>query len=231
MLRACRGEARCSLSLSLPLYLSLSSRGTEIDEESYHGGNERQRGERKIRSQAHGYTALLVNTMLRKHHGVVQRGHDVSILSSPRGPPWRVHEEHALSLSLSLSFLVSSPASGTFFLSSLAPLSLSGALLARSSRSPLRKSVQDVRERGTTHRASQITPLSESPDLLASAIHRATPPPLSFSERDSLPSVLYSYILRCVSAASSLSTHALARGSHRFSASVSSSFGPFVPFV
>lgn len=71
--------------------LALSPRAVEeIDKESYHKASrretekekERRRAEGKIRSQAHDYTALLVNTMLRKHHGAVQRGHDVSILSS-----------------------------------------------------------------------------------------------------------------------------------------------------
>lgn len=67
----------------------LAPRAVEkIDKESYHKASrretekEKEREEGKIRLQAHDYTALLVNTMLRKHHGAVQRGHDVSILSS-----------------------------------------------------------------------------------------------------------------------------------------------------
>lgn len=62
------------------------------DEESYHESQEHETkrdrekaGAREEKGKypaagAHGYTALLVNTMLRKHHGMVQRGHDVSIL-------------------------------------------------------------------------------------------------------------------------------------------------------
>lgn len=54
--------------------------------------------------------------------------------------------------------------------------------------------MQDVRERGTTHRASQITPLSESPDLLTSVYTVQRSHHRSLRESDSLPSVLYSYI-------------------------------------
>lgn len=184
--------------LSFSLSFSFSSRSGEIDEESYHGGNEKQRegeskrerGERKIRSQAHGYTALLVNTMLRKHHGVVQRGHDVSIPKLSSRPPWRVHGEHAL-LRLSLRL----------FLADRCRLSLlCGCTL---SCSPLRKSVQDVRERGTTHRASQITPLSESPDLLASVYTVQRSHHCSYGER--LPSFCPLFLYSVVSTSSSAS--------------------------
>lgn len=90
---------------------------------------EAPRGERKIRSQAHGYMALLVNTMLRKHHGAVQRGHDVSILSSPREASLEGPQ-------------------GTRCLcpSHRAPLLL--VVPALCSRSPLRKSVQNASRKG-----------------------------------------------------------------------------------
>lgn len=149
---------------------------------------EAQRGERKIRLQAHGYTALLVNTMLRKHHGAVQRGHDVSILSSPR--------EASLE----------GPRGTRCSPSSLSPRHLLPAALLPSRRSPLAalcsldraalfaKACRTLRERGTTHRASQITPLSKSPDLQASVYTVQRSHHCSLAER--LPSfcVLYSYI-------------------------------------
>lgn len=171
--RACRGEAWLCFSLPPRALESSTKRVITVRERERaprkqtrdRGG---KRGERKIRSQAHGYTALLVNTMLRKHHGAVQRGHDVSIpelssreasLEGPRGTR----------RSLSLSFLSPRPPGlHASFLSSLSPSFYRAVLRPIVLQPPFARPWQDVRERGTTHRASQITPLSKSPDLPAS---------------------------------------------------------------
>lgn len=150
---------------------------------------EAQRGERKIRSQAHGYTALLVNTMLRKHHGAVQRGHDVSILSSPReasleGPRGTRCPPPSLSPRPRLLPAALLPSRR----------SPSAALCSLDRAALFAKACRTLRERGTTHRASQITPLSKSPDLQASVYTVQRSHHCSLAER--LPSfcVLYSYI-------------------------------------
>lgn len=110
------------------------------------------------------------------------------------------------SLFLSLSFYSS------LFLAVLHPLPFDSPPWPRArisrSRSPLLKSVQDVRERGTTHRASQITPLSKSPDLLALwCTPCSVAPPLSLKELPSFslcPLFLYSVVSRGPVASSSL---------------------------
>lgn len=150
---------------------------------------EAQRGERKIRSQAHGYMALLVNTMLRKHHGAVQRGHDVSILSSSREASLEGPRGTRCPLSL-----LSSPSPSRYSSSSRrSPLA---ALCSPDRAAALfAKACRTLRERGTTHRASQITPLSKSPDLQASVYIVQRSHHTVHSLRDSLPSVsLYSVV-------------------------------------
>lgn len=149
---------------------------------------EAQRGERKIRSQAHGYMALLVNTMLRKHHGAVQRGHDVSILSSPReasleGPQGTRCPPPSLSSPLPSRRSSSSRRS---------PLA---ALCSPDRAALFAKACRTLRERGTTHRASQITPLSKSPDLQASVYTVQRSHHCSLAER--LPSFCV-LIFRCL---------------------------------
>lgn len=125
----------------------------------------------------------------------IQRGHDVSIPSSPRepsleGPRGTRCSPHPLLPDATIYF------PHTALLPPHDP-PCDRALFARS-RSPPRKSVQDVRERGTTHQASQITPLSKSPDLLASVyvVQRVVTTARSFAERETtfLFCVLYSYI-------------------------------------
>lgn len=52
------------------------------------GEGEREKGGGEVDSQAHGYTALLVNTVLRKHHGRYKE----ATTSQSKRAPWRVRE-------------------------------------------------------------------------------------------------------------------------------------------
>jgi len=203
-MRSRRAGARPgSLSLSLSLSLSRALLARDREEEPTKRvitvwKREVQRGEWKIRSQAHGYTALLVNTMLRKHHGAVQRGHDVSILSSPR----EVSLEGPRGTRCSSPPLFSPP---PFRRSSFSHRFPSAALCSPDRAALFAKACRTLRERGTTHRASQITPLSKSPDLQASVYTVYNVATTVHSLRDSFPSVLYSCIPVLVSVSASLS--------------------------
>lgn len=132
--------------------------------------------------------------MLRKHHGAVQRGHDVSILSSresslegPRGTRCSPHP-----LPDATIFSPYHPSSSSSPWSPLRPRS------AHPIAQPSSQKRAGRSRKGTTHRASQITPLSKSPDLLASVytVQRVVTTARSFAARGTtfLFCVLYSYI-------------------------------------
>jgi len=170
----------------------------EIDEESYHVVETRTRRGREKGEKENTLAGARLHDVTRKYDAPkASRRYKEATTSQSSSSPREASlegprgEHAALFLSLFLS------QSSRFFPTALSLRSSPPPSFTRS-RSPLRKSVQDVRERGTTHRASQITPLSKSPDLLASVYtvrNVAIPPfralrkrlPLSFC-------VLYSYI-------------------------------------